>query len=119
VWLADRQYQCYDRLHPKYDDRFDIWMPSKHEALEFGARTLQVVVVPDVPAPVSATNRVDRGDRQAELAAVHVDPLRVAVECPALYGDDVPLLELAARSAPRAPLTFTAADAIVDRRAIL
>jgi len=40
--IGDRTYTCWDRLHPKYDDRFDIWKPSKQEALEFGRRRVVV-----------------------------------------------------------------------------
>jgi len=40
-----RVYVCWDRLHPKYDDRFDIWKPSKEEALEFGRRQFVVEVL--------------------------------------------------------------------------
>ncbi|MDA1185277.1 MAG: hypothetical protein O2930_11625 [Acidobacteria bacterium] len=45
VKIGDRTYHCYDRLHRKYDDRFDIWMPSKNAALTFGKRTLVVEVM--------------------------------------------------------------------------
>lgn len=45
VRIGERTYHCYDRLHRKYDDRFDIWMSSKNAALEFGKRTLLVEVV--------------------------------------------------------------------------
>ena len=44
VRISDRTYQCYDRLHLKYDDRFDIWMSTKHAALAFGRRELRVEV---------------------------------------------------------------------------
>lgn len=40
--IGRRTYHCYDRLHPKYDDRFDIWMSSKDAALEFGRREVVV-----------------------------------------------------------------------------
>jgi 3D (Asp-Asp-Asp) domain-containing protein len=43
--IDSRTYVCWDRLHPKYDDRFDIWKPSKQEALEFGRRRLVVEVL--------------------------------------------------------------------------
>jgi 3D (Asp-Asp-Asp) domain-containing protein len=43
--ISRRVYVCWDRLHPKYDDRFDIWKPSKQEALEFGRRRLVVEVL--------------------------------------------------------------------------
>ena len=45
VKIGDRTYQCYDRLHRKYDDRFDIWMSTKNAALEFGKRRLLVEVM--------------------------------------------------------------------------
>ena len=45
VRIADRTYHYYDRLHRKYDNRFDIWMSSKNAALAFGKRTLLVEVV--------------------------------------------------------------------------
>ena len=45
VRIGDRTYQCYDRLHQKYDDRFDVWKSTKHAALAFGKRQLQVEVI--------------------------------------------------------------------------
>ncbi|MBI3896272.1 MAG: 3D domain-containing protein [Acidobacteria bacterium] len=38
-------YECLDRLAPHYDDRIDIWMPSKEEALEHGKKELLIKVV--------------------------------------------------------------------------
>jgi 3D (Asp-Asp-Asp) domain-containing protein len=40
--IGRRTYSCYDRLHKKYDDRFDIWMSTKDAALEFGRRQVPV-----------------------------------------------------------------------------
>ena len=45
VRIDDRTYQCYDRLHRKYDHRFDIWMSTKNAALAFGKRQLRVEVI--------------------------------------------------------------------------
>jgi 3D (Asp-Asp-Asp) domain-containing protein len=45
VLIGARTYTCWDRLHPKYDDRFDIWKPSKEEALEFGRRRVIVQIL--------------------------------------------------------------------------
>ena len=45
VRIGTRTYTCWDRLHPKYDDRFDIWKPSKEEALQFGRRRVVVKVL--------------------------------------------------------------------------
>ena len=47
--IGDRVYTCWDRLHARFDDRFDIWKPSKEEALEFGLQVLNVEVT-DSPA---------------------------------------------------------------------
>jgi 3D (Asp-Asp-Asp) domain-containing protein len=40
--IGSRVYTCWDRLHPRFDYRFDIWMPSKQEALEFGRQVLVI-----------------------------------------------------------------------------
>lgn len=43
--IGNRTYQCFDRLHEKYDDRFDIWMSTKNQAKRFGKRRLYVEVL--------------------------------------------------------------------------
>jgi 3D (Asp-Asp-Asp) domain-containing protein len=35
-------YTCWDRMHIRFDHRFDIWKPSKQEALRFGRQMLTV-----------------------------------------------------------------------------
>jgi 3D (Asp-Asp-Asp) domain-containing protein len=45
VKIGKRTYTCWDRLHPKYDDRFDIWKASKEEALQFGRRRVVVEIL--------------------------------------------------------------------------
>ena len=40
--IGSRIYTCWDRLHPRFDHRFDIWKPSKQEALKFGRRVLVI-----------------------------------------------------------------------------
>jgi hypothetical protein len=40
--IDSRIYTCWDRLHPRFDHRFDIWKPSKQEALKFGRRVLVI-----------------------------------------------------------------------------
>lgn len=40
--IGTRVYTCWDRLHKRFDHRFDIWKPSKEEALEFGRQRLIV-----------------------------------------------------------------------------
>ncbi|MBM3776813.1 MAG: hypothetical protein FJW23_01065 [Acidimicrobiia bacterium] len=43
--IGDRVYTCWDRLHHRYDHRFDIWKPSKEDAIQFGLQRLHVEVV--------------------------------------------------------------------------
>ena len=40
--IGSRVYTCWDRLHPRFDHRFDIWKPSKEDALQFGLRRMTV-----------------------------------------------------------------------------
>jgi 3D (Asp-Asp-Asp) domain-containing protein len=40
--IGSRIYTCWDRLHERFDHRFDIWKPSKEEALRFGKQVLVV-----------------------------------------------------------------------------
>ena len=40
--IGSRIYACWDRLHERYDHRFDIWKPSEQEALQFGRRMLLI-----------------------------------------------------------------------------
>jgi 3D (Asp-Asp-Asp) domain-containing protein len=40
--ISSRIYTCRDRLHKRFDHRFDIWKPSKQEALQFGLRVLVI-----------------------------------------------------------------------------
>jgi len=43
--IDGRAYTCWDRLHYRFDDRFDIWMATKSQALQFGLRKLVVEVL--------------------------------------------------------------------------
>lgn len=45
--IGRRVYTCWDRLHPRYDHRFDIWVDSKDEAVAFGRRRLPVEILGD------------------------------------------------------------------------
>lgn len=40
--IGARIYTCWDRLHQRFDHRFDIWKPSKEEALKFGRQVLEI-----------------------------------------------------------------------------
>jgi 3D (Asp-Asp-Asp) domain-containing protein len=43
--IEGKIYECRDRLSRKYDNRFDIWKPTRIAALLFGKRKLPVVAV--------------------------------------------------------------------------
>lgn len=43
--INGKRYTCDDRMSTRFPDRFDIWMESKDEAIEFGVRTLPVEVL--------------------------------------------------------------------------
>jgi hypothetical protein len=45
VMIEGRLYECRDRLSRKYDDRFDIWKPTRTAAKLFGKRQRFVVAV--------------------------------------------------------------------------
>jgi 3D (Asp-Asp-Asp) domain-containing protein len=40
--IGSRVYTCWDRMHKRFDHRFDIWKPSKDEALQFGKQVLVI-----------------------------------------------------------------------------
>lgn len=42
--IQGKRYTCDDRMNKRYDDRFDIWMKSKSDALAFGIQTLPVEI---------------------------------------------------------------------------
>ena len=48
VMIEGRIYECRDRLNRKYDDRFDIWKPTRTAARLFGKRKRLVAAV--IPA---------------------------------------------------------------------
>ena len=48
VVIEGRTYECRDRLNRKYDDRFDIWKPTRTAARLFGKRQRFVAAV--IPA---------------------------------------------------------------------
>jgi hypothetical protein len=50
VVIEGRIYECRDRLSRKYDDRFDIWKPTRTAARLFGKRhRLVTAVIPPRP----------------------------------------------------------------------
>lgn len=42
---GDRIFMVEDRLHERYSDRVDIWMPTKEDAQNFGRQTAHIVVI--------------------------------------------------------------------------
>ncbi len=45
VMIEGRIYECRDRLNRKYDDRFDIWKPTRTAARLFGKRQRFVATI--------------------------------------------------------------------------
>ncbi len=47
VYISGKLYVCWDRLNPRYQDLevWDIWMPSKAQAVQWGRRVLKIEVV--------------------------------------------------------------------------
>jgi 3D (Asp-Asp-Asp) domain-containing protein len=43
-YFGDKVFVVADRMNSRYDDRLDIWMPSRDEAINFGLRNLTVEV---------------------------------------------------------------------------
>jgi 3D (Asp-Asp-Asp) domain-containing protein len=37
-------YECQDRTHPRFDDRFDIWMKTKKEAFKWGVQQRKITI---------------------------------------------------------------------------
>lgn len=44
VIIEGREYKCGDRMHPRFDHRFDIWVATKAEAYEWGVREVVVAI---------------------------------------------------------------------------
>lgn len=44
IAIGGNPYTCLDRMNQKYGERFDIWFPSKQDALEFGIRREEVTI---------------------------------------------------------------------------
>ncbi len=44
-YSGDKVYIVEDRTNPKYSSRVDIWFPTRAAALQFGKRTLTMIVV--------------------------------------------------------------------------
>lgn len=42
ICINNKSYTCHDRLSKKYDNRFDIWMPSCQDTIKFGKQKLRV-----------------------------------------------------------------------------
>ena len=45
VIINNRLYECGDRMALKHKDRFDIWMPTTAQALLWGAREVDVIIL--------------------------------------------------------------------------
>lgn len=45
VLIDGKPFTCEDRMNPKFADRFDIWMSSKEDAIDWGIRKVEVKVL--------------------------------------------------------------------------
>ena len=47
IVIEGRQFICEDRMNPRYwdENRFDVWVETKHEAFNWGVRELEVLVL--------------------------------------------------------------------------
>src|SRR5215510_12656842 len=52
--IEGRVYECRDRLSRKYDDRFDLWMPTNKAARLFGKRKRLIIALIPVNRSASA-----------------------------------------------------------------
>lgn len=43
--FGDRVFVVEDRMHSRFADRIDVWMPSKSEAVRFGKRETHIEIV--------------------------------------------------------------------------
>lgn len=43
--FGDRVFVVEDRMHSRFADRIDVWMPSKYEAVRFGKRETHIEIV--------------------------------------------------------------------------
>lgn len=43
--FGDKIFIIEDRMHHRFNDRVDIWMPSKSQALEFGKKTAEIEIL--------------------------------------------------------------------------
>ena len=44
VVIQGQIYECLDRMNIKYPDRFDVWFPTKQQAVDFGIQELTVII---------------------------------------------------------------------------
>lgn len=43
--FGDKIFTVNDRMHKRFSDRVDIWFPERQEALKFGIRTAEIVIL--------------------------------------------------------------------------
>lgn len=44
VEVEGKRYVCEDRMHPRFNDRFDIWVESTEKAFEWGKQVKEVKI---------------------------------------------------------------------------
>jgi len=48
VEIEWKEYICEDRMNKRFPDRFDIWLPSKEESIEWGIRKVEIIIIENV-----------------------------------------------------------------------
>ncbi|RJQ37307.1 hypothetical protein C4552_01150 [Candidatus Parcubacteria bacterium] len=43
--FGDEVFVVEDRMHRRFSDRIDVWMPSKWQALQFGKRQASIEII--------------------------------------------------------------------------
>ena len=43
--FGDKIFVVKDRMHPRFSDRVDVWFPDRESAMQFGKRTLEIVIL--------------------------------------------------------------------------
>ncbi len=44
VVIDQKEYECQDRMNRRYEERFDIWMPTKGDAIAYGIQQKRILV---------------------------------------------------------------------------
>jgi len=43
--FGDKVFTVHDRMHKRFNNRVDIWMPTRHDAIQFGLRQATIEII--------------------------------------------------------------------------